>query len=83
MRPSTRCRHSSPLQVGVLPNETYISDGSGLRGKTFVALHAAVKLLALHGAISTTSSQYFDSLPVSGIDGTLAHDPLSDVRKEG
>jgi len=59
-------------QVGILPGETYFSDGSGLSREDLVAPHAAVKLL-LYMARSPHFQAYFDSLPVSGIDGTLAH----------
>jgi len=59
-------------QVGILPGETYFSDGSGLSREDLVAPHAAVKLL-VYMAHSTHFQIYFDSLSVSGIDGTLAH----------
>ena len=59
-------------QVGILPGETYFSDGSGLSREDLVAPHAAVKLL-VYMAHSPHFQAYFDSLPVSGIDGTLAH----------
>jgi D-alanyl-D-alanine carboxypeptidase/D-alanyl-D-alanine-endopeptidase (penicillin-binding protein 4) len=59
-------------QVGILPGETYFSDGSGLSREDLVAPHAAVKLL-LYMAHSPHFQAYFDSLPASGIDGTLAH----------
>jgi D-alanyl-D-alanine carboxypeptidase/D-alanyl-D-alanine-endopeptidase (penicillin-binding protein 4) len=64
-------------QVGILPGETYFSDGSGLSREDLVAPHAAVKLL-LYMARSPHFQSYFDSLPVSGIDGTLAHRFLDD-----
>ena len=64
-------------QVGILPGETYFSDGSGLSREDLVAPHAAVKLL-LYMAHSPHFPAYFDSLPVSGIDGTLAHRLLDD-----
>jgi len=59
-------------QVGILPGETYFSDGSGLSREDLVAPRAAVKLL-LYMARSPHFQAYFDSLPVSGMDGTLAH----------
>jgi serine-type D-Ala-D-Ala carboxypeptidase/endopeptidase (penicillin-binding protein 4) len=59
-------------QVGILPGETYISDGSGLSREDLVAPNATVKLL-LYMARSPHFQAFFDSLPVSGIDGTLAH----------
>jgi D-alanyl-D-alanine carboxypeptidase/D-alanyl-D-alanine-endopeptidase (penicillin-binding protein 4) len=64
-------------QVGILPGETYFSDGSGLSREDLVAPHAAVKLL-LYMARSPHFHAYFDSLPVAGIDGTLAHRFLDD-----
>jgi D-alanyl-D-alanine carboxypeptidase/D-alanyl-D-alanine-endopeptidase (penicillin-binding protein 4) len=64
-------------QVGILPGETYISDGSGLSREDLVAPQAAVKLLA-YMARSPNFQAYFDSLPVAGTDGTLAHRFLSD-----
>jgi D-alanyl-D-alanine carboxypeptidase/D-alanyl-D-alanine-endopeptidase (penicillin-binding protein 4) len=59
-------------QVGILPGETHFSDGSGLSREDLVAPHALVKLL-LYMARSPHFQDYFDSLPVSGVDGTLAH----------
>ncbi len=59
-------------QVGVVPGETYFSDGSGLSREDLVAPQAAVKLL-VYMANSTSFQAYFDSLPVSGVDGTLTH----------
>ncbi len=59
-------------QVGILPGETYFSDGSGLSREDLVAPHAAVKLLVYMGR-SRHFQAFLDSLPVSGIDGTLAH----------
>jgi D-alanyl-D-alanine carboxypeptidase/D-alanyl-D-alanine-endopeptidase (penicillin-binding protein 4) len=58
-------------QVGILPGETCFSDGSGLSREDLVAPHAVVKLL-LYMARSPRFPVFFDSLPVSGIDGTLA-----------
>jgi D-alanyl-D-alanine carboxypeptidase/D-alanyl-D-alanine-endopeptidase (penicillin-binding protein 4) len=58
-------------QVGILPGETSFSDGSGLSREDLVAPHAVVKLL-LYMARSPRFPVFFDSLPVSGIDGTLA-----------
>jgi D-alanyl-D-alanine carboxypeptidase/D-alanyl-D-alanine-endopeptidase (penicillin-binding protein 4) len=59
-------------QVNILPGETSISDGSGLSREDLVAPNATVKLL-LYMAHSPRFQAFFDSLPVSGIDGTLAH----------
>jgi D-alanyl-D-alanine carboxypeptidase/D-alanyl-D-alanine-endopeptidase (penicillin-binding protein 4) len=59
-------------QVGIASGETYISDGSGLSREDLVAPQAAVKLL-IHMAHSPNFQAYFNSLPVSGVDGTLTH----------
>ena len=67
-------------QVGIVPGETYFSDGSGLSREDLVAPHAAVKLL-VYMAHSPHFPAYFDSLPVSGIDGTLAHRLLTEDMK--
>ena len=64
-------------QVGILPGETCFSDGSGLSREDLVAPQAAVKLLRYMGHTPHFQA-YFDSLPVSGIDGTLAHRLLTD-----
>jgi D-alanyl-D-alanine carboxypeptidase/D-alanyl-D-alanine-endopeptidase (penicillin-binding protein 4) len=58
-------------QAGVLPGETYFSDGSGLSREDLVAPHAVVKLLT-YMARSPRFGAFFDSLPVAGVDGTLA-----------
>lgn len=57
-------------QVGILPEETYFSDGSGLSREDLVAPHAIIRLL-LYMAQSPRFQTFFNSLPVSGIDGTL------------
>jgi D-alanyl-D-alanine carboxypeptidase/D-alanyl-D-alanine-endopeptidase (penicillin-binding protein 4) len=67
-------------QVGILPGETYFSDGSGLSREDLVAPQAAVKLL-LYMTSSPNYQAFFKSLPVSGIDGTLIHRLLSDEVK--
>jgi D-alanyl-D-alanine carboxypeptidase/D-alanyl-D-alanine-endopeptidase (penicillin-binding protein 4) len=59
-------------QVGILPGETDFVDGSGLSRQVLVAPQAAVKLL-VYMAHSPNFQAYFNSLPVSGVDGTLAH----------
>ena len=58
-------------QVGIVAGETYFSDGSGLSRQDLVAPHAVVKLL-LYMARSPRFQVFFDSLPVSGADGTLS-----------
>lgn len=65
-------------QVGILPGETYFSDGSGLSREDLVEPHAVVELL-LHMASSPYFATFFASLPVSGIDGTLAHHLQEDL----
>jgi len=67
-------------QVGIVPGETYFSDGSGLSREDLVAPRAAVKLL-VYMAHSPHFQAYFNSLPVSGVDGTLAHRFLDDEVK--
>ncbi len=59
-------------QAGIPPDETYISDGSGLSREDLVAPDAAVKLL-VYMANSPNFQAYFDSLPIAGVDGTLIH----------
>ena len=58
-------------EVGILSGEAHFSDGSGLSREDLVTPHAVVKLL-LHMSRSSSFSAFFDSLPVSGVDGTLA-----------
>ncbi len=67
-------------QVGILPGEIDFVDGSGLSREDLVAPQAAVKLL-IHMARSPHFQAWFDSLPVSGVDGTLAHRFLEDELK--
>ena len=59
-------------QAGILPGETYFTDGSGLSRADLVAPNATIKLL-LYMAHSPNFPAFFDSLPVAGVDGTLAH----------
>jgi len=56
--------------VGIGPGETCLSDGSGLSREDLVAPSAVVKLL-FYMARSPLFPVFFDSLPVSGMDGTL------------
>jgi D-alanyl-D-alanine carboxypeptidase/D-alanyl-D-alanine-endopeptidase (penicillin-binding protein 4) len=67
-------------QVGILPGETCFVDGSGLSREALVAPQAAVKLL-VYMARSPHFPAWFDSLPVSGVDGTLTHRLLTDKMK--
>lgn len=65
-------------QVGIISGETYFSDGSGLSREDLVTPNAAVKLL-IYMDHSQYFQAYFDSLAVSGVDGTLAH-RLSEIK---
>lgn len=58
-------------KVGAAPGETYFADGSGLSREDLVAPNALLKLL-LFMARSPHYAVFFDSLPVAGLDGTLA-----------
>jgi D-alanyl-D-alanine carboxypeptidase/D-alanyl-D-alanine-endopeptidase (penicillin-binding protein 4) len=58
-------------QAGVLPGESYFSDGSGLSREDLVTPHAVIKLL-VYTARSAWFADFFASLPVAGRDGTLA-----------
>ncbi len=58
-------------QAGVEPGEIHFADGSGLSREALVAPHAVVKLLK-YMAASPRFDVFFDSLPVAGVDGTLA-----------
>jgi serine-type D-Ala-D-Ala carboxypeptidase/endopeptidase (penicillin-binding protein 4) len=57
--------------IGIQPGETYFADGSGLSPQDLVSPGALVKLL-VYMAHSSNRDVYFDSLPVAGVDGTLA-----------
>jgi len=58
-------------QVGVARGETVFADGSGLSRDDLVAPDALVKLL-IHLASGQAFDPFLDSLPVAGVDGTLA-----------
>ena len=58
-------------QAGISSDQFYFADGSGLSRKALVAPEAVVKLLETM-ARSPHFNAYYDSLPVAGIDGTLA-----------
>ncbi len=58
-------------EVGIDPQATYFADGSGLSREALVTPRAIVKLL-VYMANSPNGGIYFDSLPVAGVDGTLA-----------
>lgn len=57
--------------AGVLPDETYFADGSGLSRTVLVTPDAIIKLLE-YMAQSPQFNSFFDSLPIAGVDGTLA-----------
>ena len=58
-------------QVGAKPGETVFADGSGLSRDDLVTPSVIVKLL-LHMASGPSFDVFRDSLPVAGVDGTLA-----------
>jgi len=58
-------------QVGIDPAEANFADGSGLSRHALVAPCAVIKLLK-YMAASPRFEAYLDSLPVAGVDGTLA-----------
>ncbi len=68
-------------QAGVDPEDFYLTDGSGLSRTTLVAPEAVVKLLEFM-ARAPHFQDYFDSLPVAGVDGLLA-DRFRGTRAEG
>ncbi len=68
-------------QAGVDPEDFYLTDGSGLSRTTLVAPEAVVKLLEFM-ARSPHFQDYFDSLPVAGVDGLLA-ERFRGTRPEG
>jgi D-alanyl-D-alanine carboxypeptidase/D-alanyl-D-alanine-endopeptidase (penicillin-binding protein 4) len=58
-------------QVGAARGETVFADGSGLSRDDLVAPEAFVKLL-IHMASGQAFDIFLDTLPVAGVDGTLA-----------
>ena len=58
-------------QVGAARGETVFADGSGLSRDDLVAPEAFVKLL-IHMASGQAFNIFLDTLPVAGVDGTLA-----------
>jgi D-alanyl-D-alanine carboxypeptidase/D-alanyl-D-alanine-endopeptidase (penicillin-binding protein 4) len=58
-------------RVGIDPAEANFADGSGLSRHALVAPRAVIKLLK-YMAASPRLEAYLDSLPVAGVDGTLA-----------
>jgi D-alanyl-D-alanine carboxypeptidase/D-alanyl-D-alanine-endopeptidase (penicillin-binding protein 4) len=64
-------------KAGIHPEEYAFYDGSGLSRQNLVSPHATVKLLR-YAAQQSWSADYTASLPVAGLDGTLAS-RLSDL----
>jgi len=58
-------------QVAAQPDETVFADGSGLSRDDLVTPETTLKLL-VHMASGPFSDPFVDSLPVAGVDGTLA-----------
>jgi len=58
-------------QMGAKPGETVFADGSGLSRDDLVTPQTLVKLL-IHMASGPSSDVFLDSLPIAGMDGTLA-----------
>jgi D-alanyl-D-alanine carboxypeptidase/D-alanyl-D-alanine-endopeptidase (penicillin-binding protein 4) len=58
-------------QIGAEPDETVIADGSGLSRDDLVTPQTLVKLL-LQISSGPAFDVFLDSLPVAGVDGTLA-----------
>jgi D-alanyl-D-alanine carboxypeptidase/D-alanyl-D-alanine-endopeptidase (penicillin-binding protein 4) len=58
-------------QVGAKPGETVFADGSGLSRDDLVTPETVVTLL-VHMTGAPTFDAFLDSLPVAGVDGTLA-----------
>lgn len=61
----------SVIQAGIPQEEFFFADGSGLSRRALVAPEAVVKLLE-YMARSPRFETFYDSLPVAGVDGTLA-----------
>jgi serine-type D-Ala-D-Ala carboxypeptidase/endopeptidase (penicillin-binding protein 4) len=68
-------------QADIDPDDFYLTDGSGLSRTTLIAPEAMIKLLEAM-ARSPHFHDYFDSLPVAGVDGLL-EDRLRDTRAQG
>ncbi len=58
------------LATNAVPNDLYFDEGSGLSRNNLTSANATVALLALL-ATNACATDFFDSLPVSGVDGTL------------
>jgi D-alanyl-D-alanine carboxypeptidase/D-alanyl-D-alanine-endopeptidase (penicillin-binding protein 4) len=57
--------------VGIKPQEHALFDGSGLSRQNLVTPHAVVQLLR-YASTQPWSTRYRDTLPVAGVDGSLA-----------
>ena len=68
-------------QAGITLDEFRFADGSGLSREALVTPHALIKLLE-YMARSPRFEAFYDSLPVAGVDGTLA-DHSNRTRAEG
>lgn len=68
-------------QAGVDPEDFYLTDGSGLSRTTILAPEVIIKLLEAM-ARSAHFHDYFDSLPVAGVDGLL-EDRMRGTRAHG
>jgi serine-type D-Ala-D-Ala carboxypeptidase/endopeptidase (penicillin-binding protein 4) len=68
-------------QIGARPGETVFADGSGLSRDDLVTPETLVKLL-IHMASGPSFDVFRDSLPVAGVDGTLA-DRFKGTRLKG
>jgi D-alanyl-D-alanine carboxypeptidase/D-alanyl-D-alanine-endopeptidase (penicillin-binding protein 4) len=68
-------------QMGAHPGETVFADGSGLSRDDLVTPSMIVKLL-IHMASGPSFDVFRDSLPVAGVDGTLA-DRFKGTRLKG
>jgi D-alanyl-D-alanine carboxypeptidase/D-alanyl-D-alanine-endopeptidase (penicillin-binding protein 4) len=58
-------------QAGVQPEEYAFYDGSGLSRQNLVSPRATARLLR-YAAKQTWGAEYMESLPIAGVDGTLA-----------
>ena len=63
--------HGFLTQAGLSPEEYVFYDGSGLSRLNLVSPRATVKLLR-YAASQPWGAEFIDSLPVAGVDGTLA-----------
>ncbi len=68
-------------QAGIDPDDFYLADGSGLSRTTLIAPQAIIKVLEVM-ARSAHFQDYFNSLPIAGVDGLL-EDRMKDTRAEG